>query len=54
MATYIKTSSRSESETGDIIKLGVKHLKEFYNKDMISQNNLMKFLFNAFTKNQKC
>ena len=29
-------------------------MKESYNKDMISQNNLMKFLFNAFTKDKKC
>lgn len=52
MVTYIKMSRRRETETGDIIKLGVNHLKEFYNKDMISQNNLMKFLFNASFKYQ--
>ena len=54
MVTYIKTSRRRETETGDIIKLGVSYLKEFYNKDMISQNNLMKFLFNASFKHQTC
>ena len=36
IAIYIKTSRRSESETGDIINPGVSYLKGFYNKDMIS------------------
>ena len=29
-------------------------MKESYNKDMINHKIVMKFLFNAFTKNQKC
>lgn len=51
---YIKTSSRSESETGDIINLGVEISKEVYNKDMISHKIVMKFLFNAPFEYQTC